>query len=483
MTGNMAAGIFRYCTCRASPALLFVTLGCLLEGCVAYEAAPVDVSERAEALGSLQIDLDAVRATTRQIAPAYEWRNDEWNGLTLLAAALVTNPELARSRAAVATARADAEVARIAPGPTLSLVTEYAFNPTESSNWLYGIAADMLVDRGERRRGRIDVADIAARAAAYDYVASVWSVRQQIRRALDAHATWTVEAALSGQLVELRRRQFDVVRRQVDAGEVSRSELERVRSLLASDLQAETTARQSAARSILELAAAIGTPADAIDTTRIAAPDVARLAAVPPIGDDDVASALEGRTEILQAMTAYDRSEAELRIAVASQYPEVRVGPGYTWERGLSKLPLGVSLSFPTTDRAHAAIAAAEARRTEAGRQLEAAVAGVLSSIAGADADYRAAQALLGLVRDETLATATALAAQADLEFAAGAINRAEWAAAQAGLQAARIEEIAAVRRALDAETMLEGALRIPLRGAETAIARALASPPTDNNP
>jgi len=483
MSGGKPATKFCHGIGKPSQALLLLAIGWLVDGCVAYEPAPVDVAERAELLGSRQIDLDAVRAETRQIAPSYEWRNDEWNGLTLLAAALTTSPELARLRAAVATARAEADVARVSQGPTLTLSTEYAFNPPESSNWLYGIAAEMLVDRGERRRGRIDVADIAARAAAYDYAAAVWAVRQQIRRALDAHATWTSEAALSGRLVELRRRQFDVVRRQVNAGEVSRSELERVRSLLAGDLQAETTARQTAARSIRELAAAVGAPVDAIDTSRIASRDVGQLAALTSISDQDVAAALEDRTEILQAITAYDRSEAELRIAVASQYPEVRVGPGYTWERGLSKMPVALSLSFPTSDRAHAAIAAAQARRTEAGRQLEAAVAQVLANIAGADADYRAAQSLLGMVRGETLVTATALAAQADREFAAGAINRGEWASAQAGLQAARIEELVAIRRVLEAETILEDALRRPLRGAETAVARTLAALPADDTP
>ena len=66
--------------------------------------------------------------------------------------------------------------------------------------------------------------------------------------------------------------------------------------------------------------------------------------------------------------------------------------------------------------------------------------------------------------------TAQALADQADREFRAGAIDRAEWAAAQAGAAQTRLVELDALARVHAADAALEDAVRRPLEGPETQI-------------
>jgi len=461
---------------RARGVLLAMLVVCVANGCADYAPAPVSVAEDTATLKSRVLDPVEARKMLTRVAPAYEWQGDEWNLLTLLAEALRLNSELALSRAAYSSALADVEASRVSPGLTLSLAAEYAFDPPESSNWLYGIAGDVLLDRGGRRQGRIATAEVLARGAALDYASAAWSIRQRIRRALDAHVIATHEAAVADDLVAARQRQFETLQRRVAAGEIARTELELIRASLADARRVQTAARSLRTRARLDLAAAVGVPPEAIDESRLATFRIDDIAALPPLRDDAVTAALEGRPEILRAMLTYDQAEADLRIAVATQYPEIRVGPGYTWERGLAKLPFGLSLSFPNRDFSQAAIAAAEAWRSAAGRGLEAAVSRVIAEVGSADADYRAAVALLELVRSETLPTATALAEQADREFDAGSIDRAEWAAAQAGRQTARLDEITAIRGVLGAETGLEDALRQSLRGPDMAIGRTLTS-------
>lgn len=454
-----------------------------LVGCATYTPAPLDVDTLARSRRTQSLDTDAVRAELARIAPGFDWTDGEWNGLTLLAAALTTSPALATARAALEAAEAEAAAARVSPGPTLSLTGEYAFDPPEASNWLYGIASEWLLDRGGRRQGRIETADVAARSAEFDYAAAVWSVRMAIRRALDARASWQAQAEIAAELVAMRRQQLAAVSRQVDAGAVSRLELERVRADLAGSEQDALEADARVTRATLDLTAILGLADGSLEPARVAGlPDDA-VTALPAVTAGQIAGALALRTEILQAMAAYDRSEAALRAAVASQFPELRIGPGYTWERGLAKLPFNLSLTLPSSDRARAAIAAAEARRAEAGKRLEAAVATVESTIAQADADYRAALAVLDLVRTQTLPTAASLAGQAQRAFDAGALDRGEWAAAQAGLLTARIDEVVAMRDVLGAEAALEDALRRPLTGPETLIGTAVLVPPEEPIP
>lgn len=443
-------------------------------GCASYTPAPIATMTVAAQQRVKTIELDAVRAELSRIAPGYPWSGEEWNCLTLLAAALTTNPDLALAHATVAASRAEAAAAHVSPGPTLTLTTEYAFNPVEPSPWLYGIGSDLVVDRGGRKQGRIEAADVSARIAAFDYTAAVWSIRMGLRRALDSRSIWQAQAAVAGSLVALRQRQFESASRRLDAGEDSRLDLDRIRADAANDNKIEAAAVANIVSSELDLAAALGLPRDGVDFDRIVPAGVENPIAVPPITDEQLASALEARSEILRAVAGYDRAEAELRIAVASQYPEIRVGPGYTWERGLSKLPVSLSFTLPSSDRARAMINAAETRRAEAGRRLEAAVALVTASIVQAEATYRAALTVLDLVRSRTLPPAEALAKQADVELAAGLINRADWAQSQAGLLGARLDEINAIRSVLEATATLEDALRQPLRGAEMAIGSSL---------
>jgi CRISPR system Cascade subunit CasA len=168
-------------------------------------------------------------------------------------------------------------------------------------------------------------------------------------------------------------------------------------------------------------------------------------------------------------MVTYDLAETELRRAVAAQYPQFTLSPGYIWERGLSKFPLALGVLFSAADGS-AAIKSAEAARQEAAANLEAAVAAVESSITRADAEYRSAWSRLRLVRGTLLPEASALARQADNQLTAGAIDRSDWSSAQLLVLTARSDEIEAVRQVLVAEAGLETALRQPLSGPETAI-------------
>jgi CRISPR system Cascade subunit CasA len=71
--------------------------------------------------------------------------------------------------------------------------------------------------------------------------------------------------------------------------------------------------------------------------------------------------ALLSRSNILKSLAAYDRAESDLRGEVARQFPSIIVSPGYTWERGLVKLPFSLGLVLPPLDFNRSAIAAAAA--------------------------------------------------------------------------------------------------------------------------
>jgi CRISPR system Cascade subunit CasA len=135
------------------------------------------------------------------------------------------------------------------------------------------------------------------------------------------------------------------------------------------------------------------------------------------------------------------------------------------------KLPFSVALVLPPLDLNHSAIAAAEARREEAGHHLESVVAADQTAIDAAIVESAAARTALSRIRADELPTARNLAHQADSAMDQGAIDRVDWAAAQAGEQLSELAEIDALRRVHAGDAALEDALRRPLEGPELMLA------------
>jgi CRISPR system Cascade subunit CasA len=448
-----------------------VCVAASLAGCASYRPAPLVPAEIARSYQARTLDASATAAEVKRIAPVSQWLGTSWDRLSLFAAALGSSPAIAESRAHVTSLDAAAKAAKAGPAMTLTLTAEYAGKATESSPWLYGATSDIPLDLGARRSSRIDAAHFAAIVARYDYTETLWASRMSIRRALAEQMLTTREIDIGQKLNEVRTRQVTALERRVEGGEAIRSDLERVRADAAGDARrvVDAEARRMAAQS--SLAEAVGVSPSIVNGAMLSW-DGFDAANAP---QKDAATlrqpALLARADVLRAAAAYDQAEADLRAEVARQWPEIHIGPGYTWERGLVKIPFSLGLGLPPLDLNRSAISAAEARRAEAGLKLEGVIARADAAIDAALIERDAARAALARVRGVDVQTATRVASQADEELASGAIDRVDWSAAQAGLRLAELAEIDALRRVHAADAALEDALRRPLEGPELLIA------------
>lgn len=66
---------------------------------------------------------------------------------------------------------------------------------------------------------------------------------------------------------------------------------------------------------------------------------------------------------LLAALSAYQVSEAELKLEVRKQYPDISLSPGFTHEEGNDKLTLGLGFTLPLWNRNREAIARAQGTR------------------------------------------------------------------------------------------------------------------------
>lgn len=430
---------------------LLVGVASELAGCAPYVAAPVHLETYPVALDLGRLEEKPPGAT--------------WTGADLLAAALTRNASIAEAAAKYRTAVAAAKASRVAPSMTLTLTAEYA--KSEPKAWLYGVGSDIPLDIGARRGERLNAADLSALQALYDYGEAVWIVRTALTRARADRLSADAELALARQLEAVRQARADRLDRRVAAGEDDRGLALTARADLAA---AHRRVADAYARRVLAdaaLAQALGVPASAVVDLFLAP------VAPPPDGLDLIQARREAaltRRDVLRAVVDYDLAESALRLEIAKQYPEIHIGPGYTYDHGIAKLPFNLGLVLPSSDLNRAAIAQAEAKRTEAGRSLEAVQAAVLGGVDQAWATLRAARTTETSARERDLPVARRLADVARRGAAAGETDRVDDLGAQATLIDAELAVLDARRAAVTAGIDLEDALRAPFDPPETTL-------------
>jgi outer membrane protein, heavy metal efflux system len=76
--------------------------------------------------------------------------------------------------------------------------------------------------------------------------------------------------------------------------------------------------------------------------------------------------AVLNRLDVRRSLAQYAAAEANLQLEISKQYPDLQIGPGYTFEEGHSFFTVGLSATLPVFNRNQGPIAEAEARRREA---------------------------------------------------------------------------------------------------------------------
>jgi outer membrane protein TolC len=454
----------------------------LLTACTHYaprprppERAAADFAARTLADPGLRAALDA-QLPGRSGA----WPRVEWDRAQLLVAMLHFNDSLAAARAAARVALAGRRTAREHPNPTVTLMSEYANQHDGSSLWLWAIASDWLLDAGSRRGARIALADLGAQRARYEFAEFTWKQRAALRRAAAELLITQREITLREATHADRQAQLDMARRRLEAGATTRADLDRLVADALLDEQQLHDARRRASLARSALAAVIGVPVSALESMKLewadldnpAPPDGALLASARD-------EALLARADVHGAVVGYSLAEEALRLEVARQYPELHLGPGYTWDHGIKRYQFNLGLTLPL-NRNLGAIGEAEARREEAGARLEATVASAWQEIDEAVRQWQLARARFDEARGAIYDAAQRIYAQTARGFDAGANDRTELVAARVARTLAELQVLEAVRIAQDALASLEDAVRRPLEGPELTLVPALAAPPSE---
>jgi outer membrane protein TolC len=440
-------------------------------GCVDYQAAPLDPARRVDQFAARRLTDPALQRELEPLLPQAlaDWPPHEWDRAQLLAVALVQNPEIAVARAEARAVSAGEITAAQPPNPDLILQSEYAIHDTHP--WLYGIAFDWPLRSHERRRLEVDLARLETGRANLRLLDAAWGVRRALIGALSEAQGARRRLLLLTQVGELQDRLVALERRRIAAGEDPATEL--VNSQRARIEIEQQRAQQLVLANAAQAAAAraLGVPPQALDDINLGWPD---WGDPPPIDAEALRAsrerALLSRADLRGAIGEYAAAETRLHLAVARQYPQFSLGPGYYWDHGIAKFPFDVGFTLPFNGN-RGEIAEARAGRELAAQRMLALQADIYGEIAAAERAERLARLNIDAAQRQ-LQAAQQQSRQAQIGQRVGAIGAAEAAAANLLVLRAQLELLEMRTQLQESRDGLEDVMRTPLSGPELGLAQ-----------
>jgi outer membrane protein, heavy metal efflux system len=442
-------------------------------GCAAYQPAPLDPMHSVEQFAARRLDDQALQTDVARLLPqaAASWPPQQWDRAQLLAVALVRNPQLAVARAHIQETRAHEITAGQMLNPDLTLQSEYGARG-DPHPWLYGVALDWILRSPGRRHLEQEVARLDTAKGELQLMDGIWTLRRELIAALSDWESARRRLTLLDRLAAAQDRLLVGERKRVQAGEDSPSESVTVEQGRIETEQQQAQARTAADAAQVAAAKALGLPPDTLNDVQFVWPDWG----VPPgISGDESRGARErallSRSDLEAAIGEYSIAEAQFKLAVKRQYPQLTLGPGYYWDHGINKFPLDVGFTLPLNGN-KGEIAEARAARDVAGKRMLALQADIYGEIVAAErAEHLARSSTDTAVR--RLENARHQAAQSELSLHLGESNVMERVGAEILAIRAELEVLDMRAQLQSARNNLEDVLHAPLSGPEVALAKS----------
>jgi cobalt-zinc-cadmium efflux system outer membrane protein len=439
----------------------------LLAGCAHFQPQPISPEKTAAQLDSRRLDDDGLKNFLEQNLghELQNWPQTNWDLPELALVAFYFHPSLEVARAQWLVAQASLKTAGARPNPSVTVTPGYDSQiPGNFSPWLVPVSFDLPIETAGKLGKRIAEAEKISESARWNFVSAIWKIRSGVRASL-------LDFTISTRRAELLQKQFAAqqqivksLQQRLDAGEISRPELTIAQIALNKTLLdlSDAQSKKSDARS--HLAEALGLSEAALDGKGLnfdfSPPDANALTSA-----DARTLALRSRADILGALADYAAAEADLRLEIAKQYPDLHFGPGYAWNSGNAgdnQWSLGLTLELPILDQNQGPIAEAEARRKLAAAKFVELQSQVIGEIDRAVAGWRVAREQLK-TGNELLAAEQQQQKSAQAQFEVGAADQLDSLNAQLEFDSASLAQLENETQLQQALGQLEDALQSPL--------------------
>ncbi|MBK4734679.1 TolC family protein [Noviherbaspirillum pedocola] len=401
----------------------------------------------------------------RHLKPESPWPPLRWNLDSLTLAAFFFSPDLEAARSKLRTTEGSQITAAQRPNPVLQFPLQWTMNPNAGeSPWIVGFALDIPIETAGKRNYRVNEAAHLVTAARLQVANVAWGIRSQLREQLLILWSTSERAGLLQQQVELDQKLVSMLEKRLAAGYASTWEVNQQRLSLIQDRNALLPVQQEMAATKVRVATVLGLRAQALDGAEL---DLSGFGEpIPELPPQEIRlQALLNRADVLESLAQYEASQAALQLEVARQYPNLHLGPGYTFDQGARKLGFDFTgLELPVFNRNQGPIAEARGRRLEAEARVKKIEAKAFADADGAVAAYDTARGMV-LQNEHQLAVQGRQLSFAQRALELGQDDRLALVLAQKAELAARLAMLDATFHVQQAVGKIEDAMQRPVSG------------------
>ncbi len=459
--------------------LILYVITPLIIGCAGFHPNPISASEVGLALEARTLDNPGLKKFIEanlhhEVTP---WPPKSWDFQMLTLAALYFDPHLDVARAEWEGAEAGIITAGERPNPSLNFTSEY--NTTATSGvppWILSPTIDIPIETPGKRGNRVAQAKFASEAARLQIANVAWQVRSRLRTGLlDLYSATQTEPFLKSQLatqeeiVKLLERRFSV-------GDASRVEVTQERISLGQIRLSMPEAQKQYAEARMKLAESLGLLPTALDGVDLSFGFVEGYSSPTDDSFKDIRHQALSRPDMLSALAEYSASQSSLQLEIAKQYPDIQLGPGYSWDAGDRKWSLGLTVSLPVFNHNRGAVAEAEARRKAVATRFALLQIQAIGEVDRAMAGFQSSVQKLE-VADSILSSMETQLQSGEAMFKSGEADRLALLSAQFEYYVAAISRLEALVKVQESLGLLEDAVKRPLTPSEVFPAASETNP------
>jgi len=380
---------------------------------------------------------------------------------------LQRNQLIAGSRFQIDAARAARLIASFKPNPVVTMGAEQWIlsphhfasdliktNPELAAQATYTLRVDQIIERGGKRRLRMEQADLQLKTAEAQLLDSIRQQLFQLRQAFTSALLARENLRLARTIQQQYERTEQLTRVRVDAGDLARLELYRVRAgrlQFQQQVVQSETAEQQAIRDLLNLVyhepgqprdvpavSGMSTSAASLTMTAQASPRIrieGELSTAPlPVDLEQLRRiARQSRPDLIAARNSYNAAETGVRLARAQRARDIDIGSEYQRIGSDDTFGLIVQIPLFIHNNQKAAIQQAEALRKTVEAQLRHTELQVDVDVEKAFLSYLAARRMLELYSQDNLMQVDRLRQITETTFREGAVSLFELLEVQRG--------------------------------------------------
>lgn len=331
---------------------VFFLIMMILGGCATYhyEASPLQNKQLAEEYLGRNLDDPHLKDFLDQHHyPINQWPMKNWDIDALALAAYYFHPELQIAISEYDKANIHAEFVNQRINPGVSVPPEYHSDTGGGkSPWSVGLLFDFILERPAKRQARYEQAQAELNTARIHVNSVAWNIYSEMRRMYFNYQAVLKNQELLARQKEYAEQNMQLLNRRMELGQASEFEVSSMQLELQRVRLALTSHKVTVVEAWHALASSLGLPASALVNVQFPDEYQKYYAAISNLDQSELQGiALTQRMDIQQALAEYAAHEAQIRLEIEKQYPDITLSPGFLFDQGDNIWQLGAAWVLP----------------------------------------------------------------------------------------------------------------------------------------